>query len=158
MLPGAIFLEPTSSHAPSGGTRTVIEHTNINPNKAAHIGHLRNAILGDSLARCIRFLGDPVEVQNYIDDTGVQLADVVVGFIDLRSMDVARVAALPEPFDYYCWDLYTEITGLLEADESLQERRRDVLLALEDLAVGVSTARSVNSSRLSVSITHPSIT
>jgi len=62
--------------------KIVIEHTNINPNKAAHIGHLRNAVLGDVLARSLKSLGYPVEVQNYIDDTGVQLADVVVGFLD----------------------------------------------------------------------------
>ncbi|HEX9671713.1 MAG TPA: arginine--tRNA ligase, partial [Thermoanaerobaculia bacterium] len=67
------------------GGKVVLEHTNINPNKAAHIGHLRNAVLGDVLARALRALGRPVEVQNYIDDTGVQLADVVVGFHDLRG-------------------------------------------------------------------------
>ena len=89
--------------------KVIVEHTNINPNKAAHIGHLRNAVLGDVLVRALRRLGTPVEVQNYIDDTGVQLADVVVGFVDLRGMTAAEVAALPEPFDYLCWDLYGEV-------------------------------------------------
>src|SRR4051812_40271475 len=89
--------------------KVIIEHTNINPNKAAHIGHLRNAILGDVLARCLRGLGYTVEVENYIDDTGVQLADVVVGFLDLRRLGAAEIEALPEPFDYYCWDLYSEV-------------------------------------------------
>ncbi len=109
----------------------IVEHTSINPNKAAHIGHLRNACLGDTLARVLRFQGVPVEVQNYIDDTGVQVADVVLGFTDLRNLDSDAVAALPEPFDYTCWDLYAEVTGRLEDDEQLQERRREVLLALE---------------------------
>src|SRR6185503_3530724 len=83
----------------AGGTggKTIVEHTNINPNKAAHIGHLRNAVLGDSLVRCLRALGREVEVQNYIDDTGVQVADVVVGFVDVENRSVAEVAALPEP-------------------------------------------------------------
>ena len=64
----------------------IVEHTNINPNKAAHIGHLRNAVLGDVLVATLRALGHPVEVQNYIDDTGVQVADVVVGCVDLRGL------------------------------------------------------------------------
>ncbi len=91
------------------GAKVVIEHTNINPNKAAHIGHLRNAVLGDVLGRSLKSLGYPVEIQNYIDDTGVQVADVVVGFLDLRGLSLADVAAIPEPFDYYCWDLYSEV-------------------------------------------------
>ena len=70
-----------------------MEHTNINPNKAAHIGHLRNAVLGDTLVRCLRRLGRRVEVQNYVDDTGVQVADVVVGFLYLPEEELAAVAA-----------------------------------------------------------------
>ncbi len=91
--------------------KVIVEHTAINPNKAAHIGHLRNSALGDTLARTLRFLGAPVEVQNYIDDTGVQVADVVVGFQNLEHASVADVAALAaEPaFDYYCWDLYARV-------------------------------------------------
>ncbi|MDP9120194.1 MAG: arginine--tRNA ligase [Acidobacteriota bacterium] len=118
----------------SGGVRfakVVIEHTNINPNKAAHIGHLRNAVLGDVLARSMKSLGYPVEVQNYIDDTGVQLADVVVGFLDLRQMTAAQVAALPEPFDYYCWDLYSEVGRWYGKDAERQKLRRETLHQLE---------------------------
>jgi arginyl-tRNA synthetase len=96
--------------------KVIIEHTNINPNKAAHIGHLRNAILGDVLARCLKGLGYTVEVENYIDDTGVQLADVVVGFLDLRHLGAADVEAIPEPFDYYCWDLYSEVGQWYESE------------------------------------------
>ncbi|MEZ5332895.1 MAG: arginine--tRNA ligase [Thermoanaerobaculia bacterium] len=111
--------------------KIVVEHTNINPNKAAHIGHLRNAVLGDVLARVLRALGHRVEVQNYIDDTGVQLADVVVGFRDLRGLATAEVAALPEPFDFYCWDLYAEVGRWYEEDEARKAARRATLHELE---------------------------
>ena len=74
--------DPASRH---GAGKTIVEHTAINPNKAAHIGHLRNSALGDTLVRVQRFRGVPVEVQNYIDDTGVQVADVVVGFSRTRT-------------------------------------------------------------------------
>ena len=111
--------------------KVIVEHTSINPNKAAHIGHLRNACLGDSLARTLAYQGHSVEVHNYIDDTGVQVADVVIGFLELEGLDAEGVRALPEPFDYTCWDLYTRISRRLVEDKSLQERRRAVLLALE---------------------------
>ena len=111
--------------------KVLVEHTSINPNKAAHIGHLRNSCMGDTLARIFRHQGYPVEVHNYIDDTGVQVADVVIGFIDLRGMSADDVRAVPEPFDYYCWDLYTEASERLAHDEQLAERRRVVLRALE---------------------------
>jgi arginyl-tRNA synthetase len=115
----------------AGAGKVIVEHTNINPNKAAHIGHLRNAVLGDVLVRALRRLGAPVETQNYIDDTGVQLADVVVGFVDLRGMTAAEVAALPEPFDYYCWDLYSEVGRWYEAERSREARRRETLHEME---------------------------
>jgi len=111
--------------------KVLIEHTNINPNKAAHIGHLRNAVLGDVLARTMRALGHPVEVQNYIDDTGVQLADVVVGFLDIRGLSLAEVEALPEPFDYYCWDLYSQVGRWYEEDKERQALRRTTLHEME---------------------------
>ncbi|HYU33656.1 MAG TPA: arginine--tRNA ligase [Thermoanaerobaculia bacterium] len=111
--------------------KVLIEHTNINPNKAAHIGHLRNAVLGDVLARSMRALGHPVEVQNYIDDTGVQVADVVVGFVDLRGLSLAEVEALPEPFDYYCWDLYSQVGRWYEEDREWQALRRTTLHEME---------------------------
>ena len=71
-----------------------MEHTSINPNKAAHIGHLRNAVLGDTFVRLLRFTGENVEVQNYIDNTGVQVADVVVGFLHLEKKTLKDVEAL----------------------------------------------------------------
>lgn len=113
------------------GGKVVIEHTNINPNKAAHIGHLRNAVLGDVLGRSLKSLGYPVEIQNYIDDTGVQLADVVVGFVDLRGISLAEVEAIPEPFDFYCWDLYSEVGRWLAEDTGRQRLRRETLHEME---------------------------
>ncbi len=92
--------------------KAIVEHTAINPNKAAHIGHLRNAALGDAFGRVLRFLGRQVEIQNYIDDTGVQVADVAVGFRELehKSLEEVRTIADAERFDYYCWDLYARVT------------------------------------------------
>jgi arginyl-tRNA synthetase len=101
--------------------KMMVEHTSINPNKAAHIGHVRNAVLGDTFVRILQAAGDQVEVQNYIDNTGVQVADVVVGFLHLEAMNLEKIKALdasltPDyPFDYYCWDLYTEV-GLFYRD------------------------------------------
>ncbi|HKV37171.1 MAG TPA: arginine--tRNA ligase [Pyrinomonadaceae bacterium] len=102
-------------------SKMMVEHTSINPNKAAHIGHVRNAVLGDTFVRILQAAGDQVEVQNYIDNTGVQVADVVVGFLHLEAMNLEKIKALdasltPDyPFDYYCWDLYTEV-GLFYRD------------------------------------------
>src|SRR4029077_20349094 len=91
-----------------GGDKTIVEHTAINPNKAAHIGHLRNAALGDTLARVMSFRGAQVEVQNYIDDLGGQVADIVVGLTRLEQRSLADIETLADTtrFDYYCWDLY----------------------------------------------------
>lgn len=93
----ALASEIGKPRPPAGAGKRIVEHTNINPNKAAHIGHLRNAVLGDTLVRCLRFLGHTVEVQNYIDDTGVQVADLAVGFVAIRGLgldDVRRIAML----------------------------------------------------------------
>lgn len=110
---GAALLSGEGEHPSPAAGKTIVEHTNINPNKAAHIGHLRNAVLGDTFVRMLRALGNHVEVQNYIDNTGVQVADVVVGFHFLEKKTPAQVAALiasdsPDAprFDYLCWDLY----------------------------------------------------
>ena len=99
----------------AGGVHSLVEHTSINPNKAAHIGHLRNAILGDTFVRLLRAAGQKVDVQNYIDNTGVQVADVVVGFLHVEGKSAANVRALlddlrrkGERIDYYCWDLYAK--------------------------------------------------
>jgi len=121
----------TPRPAAATGDRVIVEHTNINPNKAAHVGHLRNACLGDTLVRLLRHQGHHVEAQNYIDDTGVQVADVVCAFIHLRKMSVEQVAAVPEPFDYYCWDLYADFSARLAGDERLQALRDETLRQIE---------------------------
>jgi arginyl-tRNA synthetase len=127
----ASLLESPLITKPRADGKTVVEHTNINPNKAAHIGHLRNAVLGDVLARVLRAIGQSVEIQNYIDDTGVQLADVVVGFVDLRGMTIDDIRDLPEPFDFTCWDLYAEVGRWYGDEADRQELRRRTLHELE---------------------------
>ncbi|HSL20954.1 MAG TPA: arginine--tRNA ligase [Vicinamibacterales bacterium] len=120
-------LAGTSPQAHRADGKAIVEHTAINPNKAAHIGHLRNSALGDTLVRLLRFRGIAVEVQNYIDDTGVQVADVVVGFRELerRTLEQVRQVAETTHFDYYCWDLYARVTEWYEQDKTrLQIRAR----------------------------------
>jgi arginyl-tRNA synthetase len=120
----------------ANGDRVIVEHTNINPNKAAHIGHLRNSVLGDSLVRCLKWLGYRVETQNYIDDTGVQVADVVVAFERLDHLtfdDVQQLSVDPHiRFDYYCWDLYSRMAGYYAANPDAQEWRRETLHRIEE--------------------------
>ncbi len=135
---------------PDGRGKTIVEHTAINPNKAAHIGHLRNAALGDTLVRTLRFLGHGVEIQNYIDDTGVQVADVAVGFRELEGLSVADVTALAaQPrFDYYCWDLYARVTEWYEADKARMAVRAAALHDIEHnagevAAIGRVTADAI---------------
>jgi len=144
----------------------IVEHTSINPNKAAHIGHLRNAILGDTFVRLLRAAGRKVDVQNYIDNTGVQVADVVVGFLHLENKSVGEVGALiarcekrfaetgsySDAIDYYCWDLYARTSRWYEeaTDEEKEARKKlryDTLHAIEhggnetaELAELISTA------------------
>src|SRR6185503_2626858 len=122
--------------AAATGEKVIVEHTAINPNKAAHIGHLRNSALGDTLVRVLRYQGRQVEVQNYIDDTGVQVADVVVGFTSLENKDLAAVRALTEDggvrFDYYCWDLYARVTEWYDEDKARLQIRAQALHAIEE--------------------------
>ena len=125
--------QPAEALAPDA-PKVVVEHTSINPNKAAHIGHLRNAVLGDTFARLLRYTGHRVEVQNYIDNTGVQVADVVLGFLHLepKSLDeVCALAAAPK-FDYVCWDLYARVTQWLAEDKSRLEVRANTLKEIEE--------------------------
>jgi arginyl-tRNA synthetase len=114
--------------------RVIVEHTSINPNKAAHIGHLRNAVLGDTMVRLLRENGDDVVVQNYIDNTGVQVADVVIAFEHMEKKSLAEVhklAAQPH-FDYLCWDLYANATQFFAEDKPRAAKLRgDTLKAIE---------------------------
>jgi len=113
--------------------KIIVEHTNINPNKAAHIGHLRNAILGDTFVRMLRAIGRRVEVQNYIDNTGVQVADVVVAFEHLEKKSPTDVKGLIETtrFDYLCWDLYARMSGYYADHPEALEWRKATLHAIE---------------------------
>src|SRR5713226_1740928 len=123
-----------SVSAPTDAPKVIVEHTNINPNKAAHIGHLRNAALGDSFVRLLKYTGRQVEVQNYIDNTGVQVADVVVGFQHLgkKTPQEVRALAAETRFDYLCWDLYAQMTHFYEEDAARQALRADALKAIEE--------------------------
>ena len=115
--------------------RVIVEHTSINPNKAAHIGHLRNAVLGDTMVRLFRDTGRDVAVQNYIDNTGVQVADVVIAFQQMENKSLAEVRKLAaEPhFDYFCWDLYAKATQFFEEDKTRAARMRgETLKAIEE--------------------------
>ncbi|MGH9629381.1 MAG: arginine--tRNA ligase, partial [Bryobacteraceae bacterium] len=115
------------------GEKIIVEHTNINPNKAAHIGHLRNAVLGDTFVRMLRAAGRSVEVQNYIDNTGVQVADVVVGFHYLEKKSAEEVRRLTEAgrFDYLCWDLYARISAYYKDHPEAIGWRHETLHAIE---------------------------
>lgn len=114
--------------------KVLVEHSSINPNKAAHIGHLRNAILGDTFVRLLRFAGREVDVQNYIDNTGVQVADVVVGFMHIERKSLAEIetlAASPR-FDYVCWDLYARVAHWYEENKANLQTRSATLRSIEE--------------------------
>ena len=119
----------------ASGRKIIVEHTSINPNKAAHIGHVRNAVLGDTMARILRHAGSNVQIQNYIDNTGVQVADVVIGFLhlDQRTPVSVKMMAMEPKFDYLCWDLYAKATQFLAKDkEQAAKLRGETLKAIEE--------------------------
>jgi len=132
-LAAALAADKQPPHdVPTG--KVLVEHSSINPNKAAHIGHLRNAVLGDTFVRLLRFAGKEVDIQNYIDNTGVQVADVVVGFLHLekkRRAEIDEFTRQPR-FDYYCWDLYARVSQWYEQDEKNLGARHQVLHAIEE--------------------------
>jgi arginyl-tRNA synthetase len=131
----AAYIRGVMAPPRAAAERVIVEHTNINPNKAAHIGHLRNAVLGDTLVRCLRWLGYHVETQNYIDDTGVQVADVVVGFQHLLGEDGDAVQRhIDDPvnrFDYFCWDLYSRVGRYYEQNREALELQKETLHRIE---------------------------
>jgi arginyl-tRNA synthetase len=130
----AALLSDTKAPADTPGGKVLVEHSSINPNKAAHIGHLRNAVLGDTFVRLLRYADREVDIQNYIDNTGVQVADVVVGFTHIDKKSRAEVEALTRQtrFDYYCWDLYARVSQWYEADPQNKQVRLQTLHAIED--------------------------
>ncbi|MDQ3321048.1 MAG: arginine--tRNA ligase [Acidobacteriota bacterium] len=131
------FAERVSSENETN-VKVCVEHTSVNPNKAAHIGHVRNAVLGDTFVRILRATGKNVEVQYYIDNTGVQVADVVIGFVYLEKMNLADIKKLDaeltangKTFDYYCWDLYARTGVAYQENEELKSKRHEVLQSIE---------------------------
>jgi len=134
------FEELRDGNRPSPGAgaegKVIVEHTNINPNKAAHIGHLRNSTIGDTFIRVLKASGRDVEVQNYIDNTGVQVADVIVGFRYLEKKSVADVRALVNDpavrFDYYCWDLYAKVSSFYESEDPKHALRGKTMQEIEE--------------------------
>lgn len=128
----------SSSQKPDAA-KVCVEHTSVNPNKSAHIGHVRNSVLGDTFQRILTATGKRVEVQNYIDNTGVQVADVVVGFMFIEHMNLEAIKELDKEliatgktFDYYCWDLYTKVGLEYQSNEELKEKRAEVLHLIEE--------------------------
>ena len=138
-LAGCAGSRPLPRSKPSADAPKVcVEHTSVNPNKAAHIGHVRNSVLGDTFQRILTATGKRVEIQNYIDNTGVQVADVVVGFIHLESKTLDDIKRLDDDlkeegktFDYYCWDLYTRVGQEYASNDALKEKRAEVLHLIE---------------------------
>jgi arginyl-tRNA synthetase len=128
------LVDETNPPAETAVGKILVEHSSINPNKAAHIGHLRNAILGDTFVRLLRFAGREVDVQNYIDNTGAQVADVVVGFTQIERKSHSEIEALigGPRFDYYCWDLYARVSQWYEQDKQNLQVRARTLHAIED--------------------------
>lgn len=135
-----IEAEPLPRHAAdnSNGPKVCVEHTSVNPNKAAHIGHVRNAVLGDTFQRILRATGQRVEVQYYIDNTGVQVADVVIGFMFIENMNLDAIKALDKEliktgrnFAFYCWDLYARVGQTYRKDEALKAKRAEILHEIE---------------------------
>jgi arginyl-tRNA synthetase len=124
---------PTPKSDKSG--KIIVEHTSINPNKAAHIGHVRNAVLGDTMVRILRHAGNRVQIQNYIDNTGVQVADVVIGLLQMEKVTPVwvKTRAMEPKFDYYCWDLYAKATSFFAADKAQAAKMRgETLRAIEE--------------------------
>ena len=124
--------EKPRADVPSG--KVLVEHSSINPNKAAHVGHLRNAVLGDTFVRLLKFSGREVDVQNYIDNTGAQVADVVVGFLHVEKKSRAEIEELARQprFDYYCWDLYARVSQWYAEDKQNLQVRQQALHAIEE--------------------------
>lgn len=128
-----------SEKSPENSPKRMVEHTSVNPNKAAHIGHVRNSVLGDTFVRILQAHGERTETQNYIDNTGVQVADVVVGFVYLEKMTLDDIKNLDQKlkvegktFDFYCWDLYARVGQEYLQDAELKIKRAEILHQIEE--------------------------
>ena len=111
-------------------TKMIIEHTSVNPNKALHVGHLRNVVIGDTLYRILKKTNHDVTVLNYVDDSGLQVADILVGFLFLKFP--LEPSEKQIKFDQYCGnEVYVKVNELYEKDPSLIEKRKSILRKLE---------------------------
>jgi len=121
------YLETPSAEK---GLKVSVEHTSVNPNKALHIGHARNVVLGDTISRLLASYGHNTTVLNYVDDTGVQVADVVLGITYMR---IPLEDAQSRKFDHYIGDsVYVEVNKAYERDKSLLEKRKEVSKKIEE--------------------------
>ncbi len=134
------------------GRLIAIEHTNVNPNKALHIGHARNLVLGDSLVRVMRYLGYRVQALDYVDDSGAQVADIIVGF---KFLDLPDEAPAGVKYDVYCGDsVYTKVNQEYLTNPSLKEKQSQVLKEIESGSGGIAdytkaTVRKILDAQLS---------
>ena len=116
--------------------KIVVEHTSVNPNKALHVGHIRNVILGDIVSKILRKGNFDVKVLNYVDDSGLQVADIIVGFTELGF---SQEPSGNEKFDHYCGDtVYVKTTEKYETDKKLEEKRHEILKQIEDSSSDIS--------------------
>ena len=116
--------------------KIVVEHTSVNPNKALHVGHIRNVILGDIVSKILRKGNFDVKVLNYVDDSGLQVADIIVGFTELGF---SQEPPGNEKFDHYCGDtVYVKTTEKYETDKKLEEKRHEILKQIEDSSSDIS--------------------
>ncbi|MEE8132912.1 MAG: arginine--tRNA ligase [Nitrososphaerales archaeon] len=107
--------------------RVLLEHTSVNPNKALHIGHIRNVVIGDCLYRILQYTNHNIYVLNYIDDSGLQVADIIVAF-KFANFSIQS----DKKFDHYCGnELYVKVNEMYEQNTSLVEKRRYVLKEIE---------------------------
>ncbi|MDB3956633.1 arginine--tRNA ligase [Candidatus Nitrosopelagicus sp.] len=116
--------------------KIVVEHTSVNPNKALHVGHIRNVILGDVVSKILKKGNYDVKVLNYVDDSGLQVADIIVGF---KYSGFSKEPPNDEKFDHYCGDtVYVKTTEKYESDKQLEEKRHEILKQIEDRTSDVS--------------------
>ena len=123
------------------GKKVIVEHTSVNPNKALHVGHMRNVILGDTIARLLKLTNHSVVVLNYVDDSGLQIADILVAFLYAKIPEEPQSEFMK--FDKYCGnEVYVKVNMLYKSDFSLLERRKRVLQALEIIDGSISAFAS----------------
>jgi len=111
-------------------SRIVVEHTSVNPNKALHIGHIRNIIIGDTIARILEKVNFDVKILNYVDDSGLQVADIIMGF---KHLGFSETPPSGQKFDHYCGDeVYVKTSEKYETEPNLQETRKKILEDIEN--------------------------